>query len=77
VIQCVPAAWGFAHVCDGCGAVGPVVGAFPVQRDAAEAAALGVGCRGGVVDGGCRAAAAGWLTGGERDLCPVCRAVGS
>jgi hypothetical protein len=46
MIQCVPKSWGFAHVCEVCGAVGPIVGDYPAQRDACEAVALGHNCTG-------------------------------
>lgn len=71
MIQCIPKSWGFAHVCEECGAVGPIVGDYPAQRDACEAAALGHNCTGETI--GCLASAAGWqATGG--DLCPKCKA---
>lgn len=62
--------WGFAHVCARCGAVGPIRGLFEEVRDEAEAKALGSGCDGGPW---CSAAAEGWQTGGEVDLCAACR----
>jgi hypothetical protein len=57
--------YGFAHVCDGCGAVGPVVGKFLEMRDIAE---TNLECDGGDL---CKAKHEGWQVG-ERDLCPEC-----
>jgi hypothetical protein len=62
--------WGFAHVCAKCEAVGPIRGDFAEIRDESEAKALGAGCDGGP---GCSAAAEGWQTGCELDLCAACR----
>lgn len=72
MIRCVAKSYGFAHICDGCGVTGPIAGDSPVMRDSSEAKQLGYECRG--VRGWCLAADVGWLTGGERDLCPECRA---
>lgn len=71
MIKCVPKTWGFAHVCDACGAVGPIRGDYPEMRDVAETRALGIACEGSRE--GCSAAAEGWVTGDERDLCPNCK----
>ena len=71
MIRCVPKTYGFAHVCDGCGASGPIVGDSPVLLDTDEMRKIGVTtCEG--QRNGCSALAAGWLVG-ERDLCPACR----
>ena len=71
MIRCVPKTYGFAHVCEECGAIGPIVGEFTMLRDEAEAESFGLRCTGRTE--ACLAASQGWLTGAGRDLCPVCR----
>lgn len=71
MIQCVPKTWGFAHVCEECSDIGPIVGDFAEMRDEAECKALGIACGG--PGSGCSAHTAGWVTGTGRDLCPACR----
>jgi hypothetical protein len=70
MIKCVPKTYGFAHVCDKCEAVGPIVGDYAELKDAAEMAKLGIKCDGMNAD--CSAGGVGWMTG-KVDLCPKCR----
>lgn len=65
-VKCVPVGWSIAHVCDRCGAVGPVVGYYEAPQDEVDWKER---CP---RDGTCSAARAGWLLG-EEDLCPGCR----
>ena len=67
MIHCVPLHYGFAHVCDGCGAVGPIQGSFDKIVDMAETP---LRC---TYENDCSARLAGWSTSPERDLCPKCK----
>jgi len=64
VIRCMPKRWGFAHVCDACGACGPVEGDFSAPVELDETAPPGA------------PAPADWLLGfglRRRDYCPSCK----
>jgi hypothetical protein len=67
VIKCIAITYGFAHVCDRCGAIGPVRGHLDKVVDLTE---TNLSCS---YDERCSARQAGWSTSAERDLCPQCK----
>lgn len=69
MIRCVPIKWAVAHICDKCGAVGPMVGELSKPVDEVELTGS-LHCD---RDGNCMAVRAGWDLLGDRDLCPVCK----
>jgi hypothetical protein len=67
MIKCVPKTYGFAHVCDGCGAFGPIVGEYAKIVDLSETP---LECP---LASNCSARQVGWFTSEDRDLCPTCK----
>lgn len=72
-IRCVekPKRYGFAHVCDACGAVGPIVGDSEIPLDVGEFQRANTSACD--APRGCSARDAGWhIVKGEPELCSRC-----
>jgi hypothetical protein len=70
MIKCVPIqriTYGFAHVCDVCGTIGPIRGEYTSIVDLSETL---LKC---TFAADCSARAVGWSTSEGEDVCPTCR----